>query len=513
VAEKGYLLIPSCEGWVSLKGRSGETSLRGHRDGVQTLAVSPDTKYLLSGSRDQTVRIWSLISDTLVVSLFFAGDEWIAWTPEGYYAASPGGEQFMGWQVNNGPAAMASYYPASQFRKSLYRPDVIKRLLDAGSLDKALADADAASGQRSQRTEVAQVLPPKVTITTPSDAKVELNRNTLEIKAVASSVGKHPVTTLRLLLDGRPAPDGLKIFEEPQLGEVRAGWTLEVPPGSHRLTVQASNAVSKAVSDAIEVVTVNNGNPAAASGSLYVLAIGINDYPYLQKRFQLDSAAPDARSLRQVFLDKGRRLFRSIESRLLLDRQATQSDIRDGLKWLAGKVRPGDVAVVFFAGHGDVEIAGQFYILPTNAQLRDLAGTAISGEELERALGDLPCPTVLMLDACYSGSFDQKKRKTRSLSKPSDALEHELIYDAGLVVFCGARYKDQAIEEQGHGYFTQALVEGLSGQADSNDKDGVIEVDELKLYVTQRVRKLSDGEQVPTAHIPSTVESFPLSKP
>ena len=82
-----------------------------------------------------------------------------------------------------------------------------------------------------------------------------------------------------------------------------------------------------------------------------------------------------------------------------------------------------------------------------------------------------------------------------------------------MVVFCGARYKDPALEKQGHGYFTQALVEGLSGHPDSNDKDGVIEVNELKLYITQRVRKLLDGEQVPTAHYPSTSRSFALSQP
>ena len=88
------------------------------------------------------MRIWDPDRDEPLLSLFVAGDDWIAWTPEGYYAASPGGEQLMGWHVNNGPEAMASYYPASQFRKTLYRPDVIKRLLEAGSLDKALAEAE-----------------------------------------------------------------------------------------------------------------------------------------------------------------------------------------------------------------------------------------------------------------------------------------------------------------------------------------------------------------------------------
>ena len=93
---------------------------------------------------------------------------------------------------------------------------------------------------------------------------------------------------------------------------------------------------------------------------------------------------------------------------------------------------------------------------------------------------------MLVLDACYAGSFDGKKRKKRGLPEQSDALLRDLTYDAGLVVMCGASKEQEAAEEDGHGFFTQALVEGLSGKADV-DKDGVVEVDELDVYVTRRV--------------------------
>ena len=481
------------------RGLAGTTvRLRTSRDGVD-------------GTREYEFKREDLPQDsTPILSIFVAGEEWVAWSPAGYYAASPGGEQLMGWHVNNGPDAMASYYPASQFRKTLYRPDVIKRLLGTGNLTKALAAADAASGQNTREIDVAQILPPKVAITTPTVAKLELNGNSLEVKAVASSVGEHPVTTLRLLLDGRPAPEGLKIFTEPKLGEVGASWTVEVPPGSHRLTVQASNAVSKAVSDPVEVVTARNDNPAAASGSLYVLAVGINDYP--DKRLKLDCAAPDAQSLRKAFLTNSSKLFRGVEVKLLLNGQATRANILEGLQWLSSSVKRGDMAVVFYAGHGDCKIEGQFYLVPVDANLRDLSHTAISGEALKKAIGELPCTTMLLLDACYAGSFDGTKRKKRSLPAESDAVLRQLVYDAGLVVMCGASKEQEAAEEDGHGFFTQSLVEGLGGKADYN-KDGVVELYELQLYVHGRVRELSAQEQEPTVSIPSVVKSFALSRP
>ena len=111
---------------------------RGHTGVVWAVAPSPDGRYLLSASVDQTLRIWDPDRDEPLLSLFVAGDDWIAWTPEGYYAASPGGENLMGWQVSNGPEQVGNFVPASQFRKSLYRPDVIKLALKTGSVAPAL---------------------------------------------------------------------------------------------------------------------------------------------------------------------------------------------------------------------------------------------------------------------------------------------------------------------------------------------------------------------------------------
>src|SRR5262249_22168968 len=75
---------------------------RGHTGFVWGVAPSPDGRHLLSASDDQTVRVWSPDRDEALLSLFGAGDEWVAWTPEGYYACSAGGERLMGWHVQNG---------------------------------------------------------------------------------------------------------------------------------------------------------------------------------------------------------------------------------------------------------------------------------------------------------------------------------------------------------------------------------------------------------------------------
>ena len=219
------------------------------------MAPSPDGRFLLTASSDQTIRIWDPERGLPLLYLFFAGEDWIAWTPEGYYAASPGGEHLMGWQVSNGPGQVGTFVPASQFHKSLYRPDVIKLLLSTGSVGRALEVLH----ERGKTVEtVRDVLPPVIVITNPDRSGVRLDIPELEIRAVAKAQPGQPVTALRLIVDGRPfeGEEGRKLVSKEQSAErqVRESWKLRLGAGKHRLTVIAESAVSNGQSDEIEVV-------------------------------------------------------------------------------------------------------------------------------------------------------------------------------------------------------------------------------------------------------------------
>jgi uncharacterized caspase-like protein len=272
----------------------------------------------------------------------------------------------------------------------------------------------------------------------------------------------------------------------------------------------------------VEVVVAADPVAPKGSGTLYVLAIGINDYP--DERLKLECARPDAQLLVQSFRSNSRRLFQSVETRLLLDREATRANILAGLTWLAQNTHARDVAVVFYAGHGDFKIEGQFYLVPVDVDLRSLSQTGVSGGDLKKTLGELECPTLLFLDACYAGSFDAKTNtkktrtmRTRALPDQSTQMNHDqfvngLYHDAGLVVFCGASKEQEAAEENGHGFFTQAVTEGLSGKADL-DGDGQVMLIDLHRYVLKRVKR-SNPDQEPTIGIPTTIRSsLVLSQP
>jgi WD40 repeat protein len=139
---------------------------RGHSGMILAVAASPDGRVIVTGSTDQTLRFWNQDQEQPILSLFVTGREWIAWTPQGYYAASPYGERLMGWQINHGPRAVGSYFPAARFHPSLYQPELIRHVVSTGSFARALEAAKKNGVEGIANVEsVTQVLPPQVSLT------------------------------------------------------------------------------------------------------------------------------------------------------------------------------------------------------------------------------------------------------------------------------------------------------------------------------------------------------------
>jgi WD40 repeat protein len=463
------------------------------------VAFSPDGTYLLTSTNEQVLLVFRPPQPIALLRVFLSGSEWIVWTPAGYYAASPGGERLMGWTVSNGPNALATFHPASQFRKSLYRPDVIGRLLAEGSVEKALEAANQARGVTTRGVaNVEEVLPPRVNLSAPGLKSAKVREPRLAVEASARGVGEHPVTSLQLLLDGRPyqGGGGLRRVEGAKVGtEVKEKWMVEVPEGEHTLRVLARTEVSSGLSNDLDV-TFDRPGPKPR---LYVLAVGINKYK--DRNLQLGCAVNDAVELEKTFRARSKELF-EVRTRVLTDGEATRAGVLGGLGWVKESMSAQDLAVVFYAGHGEKD-AGGFYLLPQDVDVGRLADTGISGEELKRRLADLPGKVLLLLDACHSGA----------IGRLINDLARELAEDeSGVVVMCAALGGEKAGEVDGHGFFCKALIEALGGKAAKNPRDGCVYLYHLEQYVADRVGELSRDEQHPTTAKPA-IRPFPLARP
>ena len=142
--------------------------------------------------------------------------------------------------------------------------------------------------------------------------------------------------------------------------------------------------------------------------SLYVLAVGVSEYP---GNLKLNYAADDAKALAQVYQEHGKSLFRQVEVKLIVDKDATRRNILKGLTWLSKQMTQNDVAVISFAGHGAKDHDGTFYLLPVDVDLDDLLSSAVPGDQIKRTLAGIPGRFILLLDACHAGAVDDQSRR------------------------------------------------------------------------------------------------------
>jgi hypothetical protein len=79
---------------------------------------------------------------------------------------------------------------------------------------------------------------------------------------------------------------------------------------------------------------------------------------------------------------------------------------------------------------------------------------------------------------------------------------------------CSSTRRESSLESNEHrqGYFTLAVVEGLSGKADRT-ASGAVYSHKLDVYVTDRVQELTRGQQHPVTAKPTSIRPFPLAKP
>jgi len=112
--------------WEIATGRELRT-FKGHSASVYSVAFSPDGKLALSSSGDGSTRLWSIeTGEEIAQMLGFENGEWATVTAQGYYVASPGGEKYINVRVGNQVSGVEAY---PKFNSS----DLVKVILQTGN--------------------------------------------------------------------------------------------------------------------------------------------------------------------------------------------------------------------------------------------------------------------------------------------------------------------------------------------------------------------------------------------
>ena len=203
------------------------------------------------------------------------------------------------------------------------------------------------------------------------------------------------------------------------------------------------------------------------------------------------------------------RLYGAVVVKVLRDDEATLSKITEGLDWIAEQATARDVALVFMAGHG-MDEEGKYYFLPTDVDLSKLRRTAEPETDINDSLRRIAGKALFFFDTCHSGAVMGGRR---GVVPDINGMVNDLASaENGVVVFAASTGRESAFEreEWGHGAFSKALIEALTGEADVFH-DGVITVASLEYWLAERVKKLTEGHQHATSAKPATIRDFPIA--
>ena len=470
--------------------------------------ISPDGRVALAALGDGTIR-WYRMNDGKEFLAFFPHADkkrWILWTPSGYYDASPGAEELIGWHVNNGSEEAADFFPISKFRTAYYRPDVVAKNLETLNEAESIRLANEESGRKKQEVSIAKILPPVVSILSPKDGS-EVSTKEIEVKFEIRSHSAEPVTKVMVLVDGRPVGRGSEI-KQVQKDQGIQTTRAPIPEKDAEISIIAENkyAASEPATVSLKWSGKVKEDEFSVKPKLYVLAIGVSKYE--DKNLTLGFAAKDAKDFAESFLKQKGGLYRDVVAKILTDEKATKDEIIDGFDWISKETTSKDVALVFLAGHGINDSGGVYYYLPVNTDMEKLRRTGVPFTEMKNTVASLAGKTILFIDTCHSGNV----MGARAVATDITGVVNELASaENGAVVFASSTGRQYSFEDPnwGNGAFTKAVVEGINGKADYTGK-GRITINMLDLYISERVKELTRGKQTPATAKPQTIPDFPL---
>jgi dipeptidyl aminopeptidase/acylaminoacyl peptidase len=470
---------------------------------VRGIAVTPRGDVAVAALSDGTMRWYRMEDGTEFLALFVdaAGEEWIAWTPAGYYASSAAGDNFVGWHLNRGKDEAGDFYRAVQFERVLYRPDLVDEAF------RSRGRPPAGPARRAQpKFDVSQlesIAPPRVrlepvgSMRRGEDGRI---RGTLRIAARATALPMLEYTVFVNNVPVTPARD--RAIPSARRASFATDAAIALDPGENRVRIEISTGTSLAFAE----THLDVGGPPGEvppRGNLYVLAVGVNEFPQL-KNADLKFAARDAQEVAKALGRTGARHFRNVYTRSLSDLGESKPDrsrIVEALEFLAD-AEADDTVVLFLASHGVSDAAGNYYFLPRDARSADVLavtrGTDADAPSLMRwdviatALRRTAGRRVLIVDTCHARSVEGRA-DLQSLAKRSAASRF------ALVLASQAHEESQEYPPAGHGLFTYALLQGLGGAADAN-ADGLITLEEAFRHAVPIVEGLRDrsiGEQTP----------------
>jgi tetratricopeptide (TPR) repeat protein len=236
-------------------------------------------------------------------------------------------------------------------------------------------------------------------------------------------------------------------------------------------------------------------------GTTRAVVVGISNYQDASIK-DLRYADRDAALFADFLKSKSGGELKDQQLKLLTEGGATMASIQSALQWLLQHSKKGDQAIIYFAGHGDVETKEEEekgYLLAYDTPKNNYRLNAIDLHYLNHniigKLADQDIKVIVITDACHSGALAGEKIGGREAT----AAELMKRFSSEIKILSCQPYELSHEGPQwdgGRGVFSYYLINGLKGRADQN-RDQQVDLYELEDFLQERVRLATDKTQHP----------------
>jgi hypothetical protein len=493
------------------------------------VTVSTDGKTAVAALLDGTLHWYGIGADNTLqerATLFAAADNtrWVLFTPDGFFdEADLGGQNLVGFHVNLGANQQPEWVSFSQAFRLFYAPAVVRAALagntapaqaalaSIGDLHDRLIHEPAVSIATACVNESGICVPLALSSTSSITVPDEAATIALTVKTTDRGLG---VGAMDVFVNGRNA--GRQAAPPLVNGSAITPVTVPLDPGANEIVLRGYDGGDAiyAESAPLDITRVDAAAAQAqaekSSGTLYVLAIGIDHFAAPDPSLTLQFAVSDATTFASLIKTAAAPLYNNVNVTLLTESEATRAGILAALAAVGKQAKPDDTFIFYIASHGGVNSNdGRFLLIPQDitdlSSWQTIEQGAITESSLISALAGIRAKDALLfIDTCYAGNV-------------SAASLANVGQETGRYIISASSSEQEALDSyNGHdGVLIYALREAFSGDA-PHDEHGVVGALSLGEYISGEVGALARArnhtQDAEFTAAQSQLNSFPVGE-
>lgn len=475
---------------------------------------------VFSSTRDGSIQLIDYKNkETVATYRSINESEFFIYTPDHYYMASPTALKSIAFRVDN------ELFPFEQFDIYLNRPDIVANRI--GKSPKQLMNAYEYLHKKRLRKYQLDGSQLKLDFQLPhllieNDIPIVTTNNSIPFTIKAWD-DVYDIQKINIYVNGTPIFGENGYQSDKKVKSIRAQVKVTLLSGQNNIQISAVNSNgAESFTESFEVVRESENEKP----NLYIAAIGVSNYQ--DNRFQLTYPTKDAKDM-VTALSESADLFNQIETAYLLDENMDVESFMN-LESFFAPMNENDIAIIFMAGHGVLDANFDYYFGTYNMDFDHPGINGLAYSKIHELLGKIKAyRKLLIMDTCHSGELDKDEIETgpepevetgditfRNAGvsvrekdgfgfENSVELMNDLFSDtrkgSGATVISSSGGAEYAMEsdEWKNGLFTYAFISALNSPTTDLNKDGNIQLSEIRHQVYQNVKQISGGKQLPSS--------------